>query len=522
MAQTVYKRQLVGDQSGVQVNLPCDMVERMLADAGDQSFAAAGRFTRGRIDRPFAVSASKMARYLGKPKSIRANPANETYLQMQEAFEAGAAQAVVSRIVSASAKNLWLMVKANVGKLEVTAEEHATGEYLFALQIADGISEGVYVSIAQGETHDAFDVVIREREKNSVGDDIASGEVLYEFSGSLKDGDDFIGDVAAKYYTDWLAIQLGGASVDTELTAFAGAMQVFSDSGEPDAAAYQKAAAALGKTNLQYRYILGDVNNTVLVNALLKVAQQYNRIMVQDISGKLSPEAAASWKNTFQYDAQGGMYCLWIWSPITRQDPTGAGGIAQFGTAGQKIGRACARNAILNGFGLPELNRPIAGKDFMLTGMNVSQTYFPDDAELAMLAKNHINPVQFAQYHDGSGFVWDDSFSGAKKNGISRLENAVEISQWVQEKVGLYARGLIQKPMTEAIRLMSRFVEDLLQAMQASDWLTPSTQLGGKAYAYTVSPSERNPETDMMVVINIAIDGVVRRIFVSQNMYSRS
>ena len=168
------------------------------------------------------------------------------------------------------------------------------------------------------------------------------------------------------------------------------------------------------------------------------------------------------------------------------------------------------------------MNQPIAGKDYYLSGESITQTYFPDDVELAELAKNHINPVLYAEYHDGSGFVWDDSLSGAKKNGISRLENAVEVSQWIQDKCGKYSRSLLQKPMTEAIRSMKRFLEDELQAMAASGWITASTQLGGSPYSYSVAPSERNPEDEMQVTVNIAIDGVVRRIFVSQNMYSRS
>lgn len=529
MAQTVYKRQLVGQQSGVQVNMPRDTVERMLADSGDQSFAAVGRFTRGRIDKPFLVSASKLSRYLGKGQSVRSNALNETYVQIFDAFSNGAAAAVVSRVVSSAAKNLWLMVKPNNSALTISETEVLPTDYLFAVKMADCITDGVYATVSQGDTQDVFNVIIRERELDSQGRDTASGEVLYEFSGSLKANskDDtgesyFISDVAEKYYGDWIDIEVNqSANVSVAYTEISGKTVLFVDS-TVDTAAYQKAANALGNTNIPYRYILGDSANINLINALISVAQKYNRIFVQEIAGNLNPDAAIRWKNTFQYDAQGGMYVIWIWSPIKRQDPTFAAGVIQLGTAGQKIGRACARNAVINGFGLPALNQPIAGKDFYISGSRITQTYFPSDVELAALAKAHINPVMYVEYHDGSGFVWDDSLSGTKKNGISRLENAVEISQWTQDRFGRYARSLLQKPMTEAIRLMTRFAEDELQAMQASGWLVPSAQLGGAAYTYSITPSDRNPEDEMQVVLNIAIDGVVRRIFVSQNMYSRS
>lgn len=531
MAQTIYKRQLLGQQSGVQVNMPRDTVERMLAEAGEQSFAAVGHFSRGRIDQPFLVGASKLTRYLGKPQSIRVNAQNETYVQIFDAFANGAAAAVVSRVVSAQAKNLWLVVSASGNNLQINAAENLPVNYLFAVKMADCIENGVYVAVSQDETSNTYNVVIRERELDNVGNDTASGEVLYEFSGSVnaESKDDtgesnFIADIAEKYYGDWISVEVHQNANNTQANynAVAKKLVLFTDTGTVANTDYQKAANALGNTTLPYRYILGDSANISLINALISVAQKYNRIMVQEISGSLNPDAAVRWKNNFQYDAQGGMYVLWVWSPIKRQDPTGAAGIVQIGTVGQKIGRACMRNAVVNGFGLPKLNQPIAGKDYYLSGARMAQIYFPGDVELAALAKAHINPVLYVDFHDGSGFVWDDSLSGAKKNGISRLENAVEISQWFQERFGKYARSLLQKPMTEALRLMTRFTEDELQAAQASGWLTPSAQLSGAAYSYQIAPSERNPDDEMQVVLNIAIDGVVRRIFVSQNMYSRS
>lgn len=529
MAQTVYKRQLVGNQSGVQVNMPIDTVERMLVGAGEQSFACVGQFTRGRIDKPFLVSASKLQRYLGK-----ATRNNHTYRQMVDAFENGASGAVVSRVVSEQAKNQFIVV-SNEWAMRVA--ESVNGADLFGLKIADCNQFGYRVEMNKNTGGlDGVNVKIFMLNQGDIVDETPA----YEFSGSLNPDalndvgeSDYLPDVCAKYYGDLMTVQVNetlienivsGDEVLIELDdiAVAEKLQPFEDKGNPASEQYKQASLALGHTNIPYRYILGDSENTVIVMNLLNVAQKYNRILVQEISGSLNPSAAIAWKNNFQYDAQGGMYCLWVYSPIKRLDVLGMGGILQYGTVGQKIGKACARNAILNGFGLPPLNRPIAGKDFMLSGAKVEQIYFPDDTELAQLADNHINPVQYAEFHDGSGYVWDDSFSGAKKNGISKLENAVEISQWFQDRVGRYARGLLQKPMSEAIRLMTRFVEDECQAAQASAWLIPSTKLGGLAYTYTVEPSERNPEDEMQVILNIAIDGVVRRIFISQNMYSRN
>lgn len=539
MPQTVFKRRLVGQQAGVQVNMPIDRVTRLLPETGDQTFAVAGKFSRGRTDKPFLVAAHKLVRYLGDPKSMRANAANETYVQIFEAFSAGAAAAVVSRIQSAEAKNRWIVFKHGASGNIVLAEEMPTASdnsWLAAMRVADCINDGVFVSVQKGDSADELIIEVRERHKNARGEDIGEGEVLYTFAGSTnpeaKDGvgsSYYLADIAAKYYGDWLEIAVNATAAAAvksddafDKKAVSAAVVPYTDNGTPDTADYQRAAKALGRTALQYRYILSESSNTVLVAALLEVAQQYNRIMVQDIAGNLTPEAAIRWKDSFQYDGQGGMYCLWLWSPNKRNDPTGATGQYLFGTSGQKVGKACARNALINNFGLPPLNRPIAGKNFYLTGTGFAQLYAPDDPELAALAKAHINPVAYAVYHDGSGYVFDDSLTGAKRNGISRLENAIEISHWLQEQFGKYARSLLQEPMTEALRLMRRFAESTLQACEASGWLTVSAELGGRAYAYVVAPNERNPEDEMMVELNIAIDGVVRRIFISTNMYSRS
>lgn len=539
MAQTNYRRTLVGQQSGVQVNMPVDKVERMLADAGDQIFAVVGRFSRGRIDKPFLVSSSKLTRHLGQPKSMRASASNETYVQVYEAFAHGASAAVVSRVVGNNAQNQWVVIKHGANnniQLSETMPESTQNDWIVAFKVADCINDGVRVSVAKGETDKELSIIIRERAQNSKGLETNDGEILYSFAGSTDSEaqDDngvsvFLPDVAAKYYTDWLDVVVNTAEEAGKVKADDGfnkkivseTVKPFAEGNNPDSTQWKQGAYALGKTSLQFKYILSESNNTALVSALLEVGQKWNRIMIQEVSGNLTPEAAIAWKNTFEYDAQGGMYCLWLWTPIKRDDPTGVSGNLLFGSVGQKVGRACARNAVFNGFGLPALNQPIAGKDFMLTGTNFVQTYTPDDVELASLAKAHINPVQYVTYHDGSGYVWDDSLSGAKKNGISRLENAVEVSVWAQDQFGKYARGLVQKPMTEAIRLMTRFAEDTLQAMQASEWLVASQALNGRAYVYSIEPNARDPETTMDFVLNMAIDGVVRRINISQNLYSR-
>lgn len=541
MAQTNYKRRLVGSQAGVAVHMPVDRTNRFEPDVGDQTVSCVGHFSRGRIDKAFLVPSTHMARYLGQPKSMRLSPTNETYIQLYEAFKYGAAAAVVSRVVSSQAYNGFVIVKKgaddNIIVSTDTSNEPDSSDnsWLAAFKFADCINEGFYFTVQKGESDDELTIMVYERQLDATGRDTLGGELLYEFTGSLNPEakNDFgesayLADVANQYYPDWIDVLTNYDHNKTieDSDAFFNqkiglAVTPFVDNGLVDNEAYIKAAKELGNTVIPYRYIISESHNLALVVELMHVAQQYNRIMVQAVSGNFKTKAAIAFKDQFQYDPQGGMYAWWVWSPIKRDDLTRTSGNMIFATVGQKAGYACARNAVLNGYGLPALNQPIAGKDYPIQGTRISQVYHPSDVELAALAKAHINPVLLVRYHDGDRYVWDDSLSGAKKTGISRLESAVEISCFNQDLFGKYARSLLQKPMTEALRLMKNFCQEQLSAQEASGWLTPSPRLDGRAFQFSVEPNGRDPDTIMDVELHLSIDGVVRVINIKPYLYSR-
>lgn len=537
MPQTNYRRTLVGDQSGVAVNIPIDTTDRMTQSEGDGVFAVVGQFSRGRIDKPFLVDKSQMYRKLGKPKSMRTSAANEAYVQTFEALRYGASGVVVARLASSSAKLKWLVVKHGADEVLSVADDKpqaSDDSWIFAFQLLNAIDEGVYVSVAKGETEDEVSVVVRERAFNSKNADTDEGVILYEFSGSTNPDSvnemgetNYLENVASMYYGDEIVFAFNSKNATIKSSdalnnkAQSGGFVYYTDSGSITAEDYRKYAEMLGKTTLQYRYILASGGSVPLTQALINIGIQYNRKVKVDVNGNLAPDAAVTWIGQFNYKAQDGMYVDWLWSPISRDDPTGASGNMVFGTAGIHIGYACARNMSLNGYGLPKLNQPIAGQKYMLSGTRIRQIYEPTDTELAALAKAHINPVLYVEYHNGSGFVWDDSLSGAKKTGISKLSAASEMSIWAQEQWGRFSRSLTQLPMSEAITKAQLFTEETCKAMLASGWLVESASLGAP-YAYRIYPNERYPDDRLEIELDFAFDGVVRRVTVSQNMYSRS
>ena len=168
--QVPFKRALVGDQTGVVVNVPVDTTGMMLPSAGLGVVATVGQFSRGRYDKPFFVDRSKVQQVLGKPKSMRANRQNEAHVQAYEAALRGASGLVVSRIVSAEAKLKWVIVQNDaenplaLSKGEVKPTKEQNPKMIFAFRLKNAISDGVVIQVKYNKATKRFGVVVREVE----------------------------------------------------------------------------------------------------------------------------------------------------------------------------------------------------------------------------------------------------------------------------------------------------------------------------------------------------------------------
>lgn len=534
--QNIYQTiPLVGQQPGVQINHAVDRTDRLLQEVGDQTFATVLKASRGRIDQPMRVAADKLKRYLGEARSLRESELNSTYLQVVDAFTTGAAAAVVMRLASAQAVNSYIVVKHGDSDVFTLSEDQPTGtDWFLQIKIADCIDEGVYVQLEKGKTDNEICLKIRERKFNSKGREVATGDILYEITGStdVNAVDDFeqsyyLGNVAEKYYGDWLSVEANQQankilSTDSYASQIVGQGIVpFVDpTGDITNEIYLAAAEKIKKTSLQYRYIMTDSSNLALVDALYKTAVYNNRKIIAAVPGNLNPEAAIRWKEQFEWDNQESMYIDWVWTPVKRQDPTFKNGVVLLASVGQKVGYSCARNGNLNGYGLPPLQQPIAGSDYMVVGTRFKQIHQPGIVEIADLAEARINPCVYEQYHNASGYVWADSLSGTQKTGISKLSSVTEITIWLQDYFGRYSKSHLQKPMEERIRKQREELEKVLNWAEASGWLIKSASLGGVAYTYSVQRNERYPDDRMDWTINIGIEGVVRQVVGNTNMYS--
>lgn len=536
--QNPYQRQLIGQQTGVQLNFPVDKTDRMLPGLGDSILGTVGKFNRGRIDRPFFVPSDKLRRYLGTPQTVRLARSNEIYVQVYRAFATGAAGAVISRLHSDEAVNKWVVIGHGNGPEAVTLVEKVSTakDFICAFRMEDCIDEGVFIEVARSrEYEDYLNIRITERNKDSEGKDTNEGDLLYEFEGSClidaknEDGNTaYIGDVANTRYGDNLKFE---AQFDTEVATLKPddytsvvktTVEAYSDKGAFVAKNYTDAVKSLGETALQYKIILVNSPSVDLVQAMIELAPKINRKAKIDVpAGLPSAEAVINWVKQFNYKGDQGMFIEFLWSPVSLDDPLGVSGNMEFGSSGTNVGYWIARNAVTNSFGLPKLNQPIGGKDFMLTGSRMNQLISLSDTDKASLAAARVNPVQLVEYHDGSGFVWIDAQTGAKKNGITKLASASDIVIWITDIVGRYGKSLEIKPMTEAIELMSRYLKKYLPNCETSKWLTPSVSLGGRSFQFSVAPNEQYPDDRMDVTMDLAVDGVVRQIHISTNVYSR-
>jgi len=131
---TAFVRQL-GDEAGVQLNPLRDNSEIPTQDNYDQVIATALKATRGRIDKPFKVNRSNIARLLGVGQPTRINQLNESYLHVAEALNKGAYEAVVQRLVHNDPSPNYIVVR------------HGSGATASAAITAGAVSD---VTITQG------------------------------------------------------------------------------------------------------------------------------------------------------------------------------------------------------------------------------------------------------------------------------------------------------------------------------------------------------------------------------------
>lgn len=532
----------IDKRSGVQLNYINDMSEMPSTSTVAHNMAIAGRFARGRIDKVFAVSRNKIKRTLGVATSLSVSKLGEPYVHINEALKAGTVQAIVSRLVSASATNKLMVAKAPVEPETATwslvdEATGATGKYLIAIKHLECFSDGVKAEIHADAATDesgapaASKIIVLQLR------DVATNEiVLGPYKGSLDPAalDEFgqsyfIGDVVGQY-TDLLEVVDVAADASVPITCGFYGKKDNKDAYSSTTLKYFTEGATLytsedidaaidriRRSKPTFTYICsGGTENITLISRLLDLGKEINKQAPWDISGRFTPEAAATF-----YKSVGGatdsLYSQCYWAPIKATNPV-VGGKAFMGTSGMNIGLRCARNAQTNAKGIAPRNVVIAGSDYAVNRTSMEQTYEPSDDELELLAESRINPVLFKDYASGGKYAWIDSLTGAQTEGATKLIAVVEMATYVDDTIASAAQEALQKPMAKAIEKTTKFVGTFLESLQSADWLQPSDQLDGACYSATIQANANQPFEKMNIDTSICYDGTARIIVQQQSI----
>jgi len=525
----------ISARSGVQLNYIDDQSEQPSTDTVANNMAITGRFARGRIDKVFAVSKGKEKRLLGAPVSLSVSRLGEPYVHIYEALRKGTVQAIVSRLVSATAKNqlmvctaandqsaVWSMVDESVG---------ASGSYLFAIKHLECFSDGVIAEVHANIATDTTGAQVASKIVSlQLRDVITNLVILGPYVGSLDPAaqDEFgqsyyIADIVHQS-TDVLQVVdvADGATVPTSCYFYgkASSKDVYASqtlsyfTEGPTTYTTDEMDAAIDrirKSKPSFTYIgSGGTENVALISRLLDLGLLINKQVAWDILGSLTPDAAIIFYDSIGSSADS-LYSQCYWAPFTATNPA-VGGNAYIGTSGQNIGFRCTRNAQTNAKGIAPRNVVIAGSDYGVDRTSIVQQYEMDDdaGDYENLAVSRINPVVYVDYASGGKYAWYDSLTGAQTTGASKLIAVAEMATYVDDTIASAAQESLQKPMATAIKTMTTFITNFLGACQSASYFQASTVLDGAMWSATIAENSADPFEKMNINTYICYDGTNR------------
>lgn len=541
MSAFAFTRSL-GSESGVQLNPTVDASEKsILSGVADQNFAVAMRCLRGRIDGVFKVNRNDYLKKTGYGEPMSVSALNEAHTLVHEALLSGAREAVVYRLVTASASNKYVVAKLsnNLGGIDFSAEaELPSSSYLFAIKHHECFNDGIKVQVhANVKTSGATQVENRVFTIRIV--DPKTNEKLYEFTGSSDNTavDDYGNDyylpnvVAARTENLELIvppvadsrIPVANAAYGLDSNGFekwvkSAPIIYFTEGGTGYTTAdYLKARTALSDSAVGYnRIVTAGSQAPALILQMANLAYEVDKPLDVDVSGKLTKDEAIAFYSSLNIDSE---YVNFYWHPVIADCPLGLNKRDYFGTSALHAAYTCARNANVNEYGFAPKQYPIAGKNFPISRARMKQVQVVDKFARSDLADNKINPVVYETYSGGSKFVFLDSLTSVKKSGsFIRLNSVVDRKCDIEERVTWLCKDALQLPMDVAIKIAKRGLLNILEGADISGWLQTSKDLGGKKYDFDVVASEQRPEDQMIVKVWACFTGTNRQTFITMTI----
>ena len=547
-----FVRQL-GAESGVQLNPLRDNSEIPSTDNSDQVFGIIMRATRGRIDKPFKVDRGTVYTKLGKGEGMRVNALNEAWVQVVEALNNGAYEAVVQRLVPESARIQYAVLT----RVKDEGEEATTFHWVWTVMNDLPTTPFVLAVKHLGCFNDGIRLNFHAEEVKENGVAVANPELtlrlldkddnkLFEFTASLKaDAKD---DYGQSYYlpdvvqaqTDEVEVTVGVTGeaaviqptdagygyLPTGLQSWAesGTLVCFEENGTAyTTQIYQKAREALQYCPFDFAYLsAGGTQDPALLAQLALLAFDTNKQLRFDVPGNLTVEAAVAFVEQLNMGASKTAHLMQaFWHPVKSDDPTGINPRGFFGTATLNIAYACGRNAQRNTKGFAPKNYPIAGREWPIARTRMEQVVQLRSQDKNALARAKINPVIYETYTGGGRFVFFDSLTCALvETSLKKLIAVADMSTSIDDAVTRAAKDYLQLPMKAAIDKMNKFLVRLFEGAEASDWIVPAADpmMEGQAFKFDVRANEARPYDTIDVRYWLRYDGTNRATFVTQTI----
>lgn len=531
-----FTRQL-GSEPGVQLNPIKDRTGGGILSIFDQTAALIGRFTRGRIDRPFRVNRATLQTLLGKPASISLSLLNEAHVHAYEALQRGARELVIARLSVPSATISWATFETAATSTFAVAAQPDSGA-TFSVKHLGCHNDGIIVKVHADTKLEAGSPVANDVVTVKILD--VDGVELLAVKGSLTAGSvdefnqsNYLPDVSAAL-TDLLEWDIpSGAEISPTHDAYgkdssgkdkwatSAVLTTFSEGGTGYANTdYDRAITMLRDAQEDFGYIMGGGTRAVaLITKLADLAYDTNRQFVFDVPGDLTVAGAINFVQSLGFGTMGrDHYPQAYFAPLKAMDPVNGNRVV-FGTSGAQVGYRCARNAQTNAYGLAPKNQPIAGLNGNLGRAQVQQILPMSDQDLSDLADAKINPVCYQIFSGGGIFAYTDSLTCANTRlSYRKLISVAEMSAHIDETVARYGRDCLQLPMATAIKRMEAFLERFFGYCLASEWLVDSGDPEVPPFAFTVARNAVSPADRMDVNYWLHYDGVARQIHIQQTI----
>lgn len=230
--------------------------------------------------------------------------------------------------------------------------------------------------------------------------------------------------------------------------------------------------------------------------AALRAAEKLNIPLDAEIDPTITAEQAAEF--ALSMDAQSHRV-QFIWSPNlcrARDSASLSGRKIPAPYIGQYIGDKLLRNARTDAEGYAPLHVAVAWKDFPFRkkALELRPDIVLDEPTIEMLAKAKVNVVRPIKFKQGMRYVLSDLLTQRlSKNSALRLVPAAEIAMRTSNEVVSILKEHMLKPTDNYLKDASDDIDEYLSGAVTAGWLKPADDLGGKPYAFRLTPDKNYP-----------------------------